>query len=973
MVLLITVFPSMPGVAKIINDNHCTNPRNQIIPKIVGQNISSQTISRTVYSRTAVIPVPIVVGPGQPQKKGLSPDLCQTEIKHVKSASFVSPCCSVPHVLNVHSVAENPPVGGRLHRFWETWLSLGSNPRVVSILKDGYNLPFKMRPPLTRFPLIISGYANPRRNKFLKEALQSLITKQAVEKVVVRASLAFYNRLFIVPKPNNKWRPILDLSKLNLFLHSETFKMETPETIRLSLQKGEWVTSLDFSDAYFHIPINPRSRKYLRFHLHGQTFQFRALPFGLATAPLEFTKVVKEVKLMAQSRGIRIHQYLDDWLLRAPCRETCVNQTQTLMALCQQLGWLVNLQKSELVPQQEFNFVGYHFDLSRGLVKPTQERWQTLTQKIKMLMSRGHCSVREFMSLIGLLTATEKQVVSGRLHMRPIQWHLKNHWHVPEVLEKEIPLPRSLYPHLQWWLDENNVLSGQPLHPLQHALALKKFEQQCWGQIILIATDNTTVVSYINKEGGMRSGSLCALLWRLLSWCSTRSTGMESRCSQPELGEYGCLRVPSCVSFGQGGIQDPRSGSTPVGPDCPRVAQHALVLGSGQHVCSDSYLSSKRGEPADPTVQSVSPQRSPRAQPPRLAPRASSIQAQGFSDEVATRIEAPQRQSTRAVYESKWSIFVKWCESHKVDFGSPSLNQVAEFLLFLFKEKNLQPSTIDGYRTAIANKIGCDKVNFGKDENLTRLLDSFHRDKPKGLRGVPSWNLSLVLHQLTQSPFEPLRKASLKHLTFKTVFLLALGSGKRRSEIHAWVHRNIRHQEDWANVSLFPSPCFLSKNQLAKEGPSSVAPVIIPALAPTLDKSLKEDRTLCPVRALRYYLDKTKDLRSGKQLVFVSFKKNFNKDIAPATISSWIKQTILLCYQLSNEDAQQLHQVRAHDVRAFAASKAFQGGVSLDQILSACHWKSHNTFTQFYLKDVAWADADLYHLGPVVAAQHIHE
>ena len=54
---------------------------------------------------------------------------------------------------------------------------------------------------------------------------------------------------------------------------------------------------------------------------------------------------------------------------------------------------------------------------------------------------------------------------------------------------------------------------------------------------------------------------------------------------------------------------------------------------------------------------------------------------------------------------------------------------------------------------------------------------------------------------------------------------------------------------------MFPSPCFLSKNQLAKEGPSSVAPVIIPALAPTLDKSLKDDRTLCPVWALLYYLD----------------------------------------------------------------------------------------------------------------------
>ena len=114
---------------------------------------------------------------------------------------------------------------------------------------------------------------------------------------------------------------------------------------------------------------------------------------------------------------------------------------------------------------------------------------------------------------------------------------------------------------------------------------------------------------------------------------------------------------------------------------------------------------------------------------------------------------------------------------------------------------------------------------------------------------------------------EPLRKASLKHLTFKTVFLLALGSGKRRSEIHAWVHKNIRHQEDWSNVSLYPSPGFISKNHLAKEGPGCVAPVIIPALAPTLDKSLKEDRTLCPVRALCYYLDKIKELRTSKELV----------------------------------------------------------------------------------------------------------
>ena len=137
----------------------------------------------------------------------------------------------------------------------------------------------------------------PPRNLYLKDALHALIIKKAVERVSVRTSLAFFNRLFIVPKPNQKWRQILDLSALNQFLSVKTFKMETPEAIQISLQQGEWVTSLDFSDAYFHIPVHTRSRKFLRFHFQNQSYKFRALPFGLSTAPMEFTCVVKEVKV----------------------------------------------------------------------------------------------------------------------------------------------------------------------------------------------------------------------------------------------------------------------------------------------------------------------------------------------------------------------------------------------------------------------------------------------------------------------------------------------------------------------------------------------------------------------------------------------------------------------------------------------------------------------------------------------------
>ena len=140
----------------------------------------------------------------------------------------------------------------------------------------------------------------------------------------------------------------------------------------------------------------------------------------------------------------------------------------------------MNLEKSELEPKQVFNFVGYQFDLRSGRVRPTLDRWQNLQDKMLKLLSLPACPDREFVSLIGLLTATEKQVYLGRLHRRPIQWHLKNNWRVPESLEKVIPIPRSLHP--QWWLEEGNVLTGQPVHPIKHALQIfTDASKEGWG------------------------------------------------------------------------------------------------------------------------------------------------------------------------------------------------------------------------------------------------------------------------------------------------------------------------------------------------------------------------------------------------------------------------------------------------------------------------------------------------------------
>ena len=162
------------------------------------------------------------------------------------------------------------------------------------------------------------------------------------------------------------------------------------------------------------------------------------------------------------------------------------------------------------------------------------------------------------MSLIGLVTATDKQVHLGRLHIRLIQWLLKNNWKVPESLEKMIPIPRSLHPHLKWWLQEENVLQGQPLHPLKHALQIfTDASKEGWGAHLGEHTAGGTwsipgsmlKINYLElkavflalKEfqeiclyeqggggggggGGVKLNPLCSLLWRILTWCRKQVT-----------------------------------------------------------------------------------------------------------------------------------------------------------------------------------------------------------------------------------------------------------------------------------------------------------------------------------------------------------------------------------------------------------------------------------------------------------------
>ena len=154
---------------------------------------------------------------------------------------------------------ESLPVGARLMKFWRMWEKIGADPSIVQIIQQGYRLEFSTKPKLTIEPWEPSPPISIVKQQAVHDQIQKLLEKKVIETVQNRYSSGFYNRFFVVPKKQaGAWKSILDLRQLNAFIVKTKFKMETAETIRQSLEKGHWITSLDFSDAYFHIMIHPR-------------------------------------------------------------------------------------------------------------------------------------------------------------------------------------------------------------------------------------------------------------------------------------------------------------------------------------------------------------------------------------------------------------------------------------------------------------------------------------------------------------------------------------------------------------------------------------------------------------------------------------------------------------------------------------------------------------------------------------------
>ncbi|MES9882153.1 MAG: hypothetical protein ABW185_14870 [Sedimenticola sp.] len=250
----------------------------------------------------------------------------------------------------------------------------------------------------------------------------------------------------------------------------------------------------------------------------------------------------------------------------------------------------------------------------------------------------------------------------------------------------------------------------------------------------------------------------------------------------------------------------------------------------------------------------------------------------------------------------------------------------------------------------------------GSDPKLSAMIRYFARNRFISRTVTPRWNLTSVLWSLCSAPYEPLSQASLLNLSIKTAFLLAFATAKRRGELHALSCADGHMSLAQDSVTFTLEPGFLAKTQTLFQTPD---PIIVPAL-PRGSRSPITDRYLCPVRAIKIYLKRTKKLRQNRLRFFIPTLST--RDVSKATISRWICRAITTAYAGLSSIPRSRFGTRAHEVRAVATSWAFRSGVPLSRIMQAASWRHHNTFSRFYLRSLTTQSQDLLQLGPLVAA-----
>ncbi|CAM4608132.1 unnamed protein product [Leuciscus chuanchicus] len=658
----------------------------------------------------------------------------------------------------------------------------------LNVIWHGYTLQFKCRPP--RFRGVIQSLTLPQNAHVLRQEVCNLLEKGAIESVSPsERESGFYSRYFVVPKKGGGLHPILDLRPVNRALHKR---------ILAQIRPGDWFASVDLKDAYFHIQIVKRHRRFLRFAFENSVYQYTVLPFGLALAPRTFSKCVDAALSPLRSSGMRVLNYLDDWLVLAQSKEMLVSHVEALLRHLEMLGLRVNVQKSVLTPSQTTTFLGVHLDSVGMRARLSPER--AGSSSLGLFRPGRLVPLKEFQRLLGRMAAASSVCHLGLLHMRLLQ-----HW-----LKARVP-PECV-------LEQRHVL---------------------------IRTDNTSVVSYINRQGGVHSRALFKQVESLLLWADrfflsvraahipgvlNRGADMLLRSGIPQ-GEW--RLHPGTVQliwkrFGRAEVdlfatcenthcrmffslsRSPREGDA-LTARWPKVCLYAFppVKILPMMLCKireekaavtlvapnwpnqpwfADLVELLAGRPWEiPLRKDLLSQASGSIwQPPCVAVAGLLSGLDTLHLRALRTIAEAQALSTRRLYALKWVVFSKWCQDVGIDPGSCSVSDILRFLQYRMDEGSL-PSTLKEYEAAIAAfHPSVDGQSIGRHASVTRFLRGARRLCPARPPSVPPWDLTLVLEALSRPPFEPLASIAIKELSIKTALLLALASAKRIGDLQAY-------------------------------------------------------------------------------------------------------------------------------------------------------------------------------------------
>ena len=391
-------------------------------------------------------------------------------------------------------------------------------------------------------------------------------------------------------------------------------------------------------------------------------------------------------------------------------------------------------------------------------------------------------------------------------------------------------------------------------------------------------------------------------------------------------------------------------------PDSSLLASAPMVPRPPSPVAGPSGCSASTPRPPPSATVSLPLPGFPQAAASCLETLRRFTRAAGFSSSVASQASLSRRPSLRKAYQLKWQVYSMWCHSHGHSVSRPSLAKVADFLCWLRSSKHLGVSSIKGYRSMLSAVFRFQLLSLSTHPVLRDLLRSFSIESAARQLRPPAWDLTLVLRFLNSPTFEPLSAGPLRAITQKVLFLLALATAKR-GELQA-LSSVVTFVQGDACLSYVPE--FVAKSEsLTRSIPRCFLVRSLSDFAAGLD----DDLLLCPVRALRVYLDRISSLSPLRHRLFVSTRRP-SRPLSKNVVSFFLRDVI----SSAGASRPEVGRLRAHDIHSVSTSVAFHRNWSVSTVLESATWSSSSVFNSFYLRDLQHEYDGLLSLGPFVAA-----